>query len=271
MIELLNEVGKKITDRWFATLVLPGLLYTAIAVAGYVLGHGHPFDRSTLTQALADIDRRSVPLIVTAVLTLLVASGVSFVAQALGGVVRRVLTGRRPQAVVAWRRCHPVWWRPGLTRPVTDDPYLPARMSPAGDELRLLGHRVAIWYGIDIGVVWPRLWLLLPEPTRATIQTANARYLQATTGCAWALLYLALGIRWWPAAIGGAVALVVSHHRARAAAATLASLIESVVDIHQKTLADALNVPLPHGRITPTEGAQLNDLCNKNRSVPTAG
>lgn len=266
MIELVTELGKKVTDRWLTGLVLPGLLYTAVAWAGYVLGQCHPFDQSALTHALTGIDRRPIPLLVTTILALLFANSVGFLAQGLSGVVRRVLTSRRPHAMVAWRRRHPVWWRPGRIRPLTDDPYLPARVSPVGDELRLLGHRMAIWYGIDIGLIWPRLWLLLPEPVRAAIQTANSRYQQATSWCAWGLLYLALGIRWWPAAILGAVTLVVSHHRAWSAAASLASLIESTVDIHQNTLADAFNIPLPHGRFTPKEAVLLNDLCNKNRS-----
>jgi hypothetical protein len=43
----------------------------------------------------------------------------------------------------------------------------------------------------------------------------------------------------------------------------LADLVEAAVDTYQRPLADALGVDLPHGRITPAEGARINDILNK--------
>lgn len=35
------------------------------------------------------------------------------------------------------------------------------------------------------------------------------------------------------------------------------------MDIHQRQLAEAVGVELPHGRITPAEGLRINDILNK--------
>ncbi|WP_326770755.1 hypothetical protein OG978_44460 (plasmid) [Streptomyces sp. NBC_01591] len=41
---LLSELGKKLAERWFSLLVLPGALYLAVLAVAQTLGHTHPFD-----------------------------------------------------------------------------------------------------------------------------------------------------------------------------------------------------------------------------------
>jgi hypothetical protein len=40
----LSEFGKKLAERWFSLLVLPGALFMAVAAAARTLGHAHPAD-----------------------------------------------------------------------------------------------------------------------------------------------------------------------------------------------------------------------------------
>jgi hypothetical protein len=61
----------------------------------------------------------------------------------------------------------------------------------------------------------------------------------------------------------GAVLGLVGRHRGLASGAALADLVEAAVDLHQRQLAEALGVDLPHGRITPAEGLQINGMLNK--------
>ncbi|MEQ4720607.1 hypothetical protein [Nonomuraea sp. B19D2] len=42
--DFLSEFGKKLAERWFSLLVLPGALFLAVAVAARTLGHAHATD-----------------------------------------------------------------------------------------------------------------------------------------------------------------------------------------------------------------------------------
>jgi hypothetical protein len=41
---LLNELGKKLAERWLSLLVLPGVFYLAVGAAAYALGQTHPLE-----------------------------------------------------------------------------------------------------------------------------------------------------------------------------------------------------------------------------------
>ena len=169
-----------------------------------------------------------------------------------GWCLARLLTRRRQAQTRALRR-HP----PPPKR------YLPARATVIGDRFRLTGERVNAQYGLDATAVWPRLWLLLPDAARGTVQAAHSQYQAAVTLTAWGVLYLALGTAWPPALLAGTITVVTGYRRAVTAAAVLADLIEAAIDTHQPEIAGIAGIALPHGRITPTDGIQINDLLNK--------
>jgi len=50
MSSLWSELGQKIADRWLTLLVLPGLLYLAVAAAASTLGQGNALDVSLLAR-----------------------------------------------------------------------------------------------------------------------------------------------------------------------------------------------------------------------------
>jgi len=106
--------------------------------------------------------------------------------------------------------------------------------------------------GLDLDLVWPRLWTVLPDPLRADLTTAQDAYAAAARLAAWAIFYLALTAAWWPAALISLTIVCTAAIRARSSADVLADLIETAADLHAKDLAAALALLLP-GVTDPAE------------------
>jgi len=92
---LLNELGKKLADRWLTLLVLPGALYMAVAVAGHKLGQAHAFDLSELTHAVTTYATSPTVKTVGGQIALLAAvlagaAGIGLTAQGLGSLIERM-------------------------------------------------------------------------------------------------------------------------------------------------------------------------------------
>ncbi|MFD5568470.1 hypothetical protein [Streptomyces cadmiisoli] len=92
----LGELGKRLAEKWLSLLVLPGALFLAVAAAGRVLGHGHPFDVDRLTDRVTAWAKAPVVstvggqvVLIAAILLGAAAAGV--VAQALGSALERVV------------------------------------------------------------------------------------------------------------------------------------------------------------------------------------
>ncbi|MEU6496865.1 hypothetical protein ABZ890_41940 [Streptomyces sp. NPDC046984] len=266
MNTVLAELGKKLADRWMGALLLPGLLFVATAVCGVLLGQGSALDSAHLADELTRLGERMTTGPAATALTvawaLLAATVSGLVVQALAAAVRRVRVARRPRRWVRWRRerARAARERDGGSSP---DRYLPARITDIGDRFRLVDERVDAQYGLSAALAWPRLWFLLPDTARPLISSAYSRYQSSSETTAWGLLTMCLGLFWWPALPVGAVLGLVGRHRGRDSGAALADLVEAAVDLHQRQLAEALGIALPHGRITPAEGLQINDMLNK--------
>ncbi|MET9557654.1 hypothetical protein [Streptomyces sp. NPDC006645] len=118
----------------------------------------------------------------------------------------------------------------------------PHRPTRVGDAFHAVAVRVRTRYALDVDLVWARLWTILPDAPRADLSGARTAYNSAARLGGWGLLYAALAVLWWPAALIGAGVLITAVARARAAAAVLASLVEAAVDLHLTDLADQLGV-----------------------------
>ncbi|MGW9037006.1 hypothetical protein ACWGQ4_18955 [Streptomyces sp. NPDC055721] len=102
MTAFLATLGGKLADTWLSLLVLPGLLYLAVASAGSVLGHRNPFDHGRLieridTMAGAPATHSPGTVVLVAALVLAGSAGVSRLAGALGGGVERLWLGDWPR------------------------------------------------------------------------------------------------------------------------------------------------------------------------------
>jgi hypothetical protein len=259
---LLESLGERLADRWIRIL-LPGTVFLAVVICGILLGPAHAWDGAYLADAMDRIvgryDWRASVLAVVVAGVIAAATLAGLASHALSGLVHAIFTARRPGAWVRLRRrraAKRARWR-------TLDRYLPARVTPIGDRFQHIAERVDAQYGVDAGVVWPRLWLLLPDRALARIQNAHDQYQFATITCGWGILHLALGVWWWPAAVMGVVLLAAGYRRAKTTAGAVADLIEASIDTHQRELAQSVGVDLRYGRITPSEGAQINAILGK--------
>ncbi|GGP87343.1 hypothetical protein [Streptosporangium pseudovulgare] len=112
MTGFLDELGKKLAERWFTLLVLPGLVYLIFVAGAVTLGHSHAFDPAVLRDATDRLAARpaasapgTVVLGATAVLAAAAAAGLA--AGALGRLAERAWSfpgHRRPARLLAERR-----------------------------------------------------------------------------------------------------------------------------------------------------------------------
>ncbi|MFC8077578.1 hypothetical protein ACFUN8_18825 [Streptomyces sp. NPDC057307] len=279
---LLAGIGTWIADRWLQTVVLSGLLWVATLVVAARLGQSHPFDVARLHTWLDEIatnraGNSPAAILLTVAAALLAAGAAGLAAGGLGALLQRLwgADGAGPGLgrLLRWRRR---WWerwyseraRRAVAHAVTaggddqpPDPVSararqaraeralrlraerePHRPTRVGDAFHAVAVRVRTRYALDVDLVWPRLWTMLPDAPRADLSGAHTAYNSAARLAGWGLLYAALAVLWWPAALIGAGVLLTAVARARGAAAVLASLVEAAVDLHLTDLADQLGV-----------------------------
>ncbi|CAL9647237.1 hypothetical protein [Streptomyces sp. enrichment culture] len=135
----------------------------------------------------------------------------------------------------------------------------PDRPTWSGDRVHAAAVRMDRDHHLDFAAVWPHLWLILPDGTRAEITAARQALARAGTLGAWALLYLALTPWWWPAAVVGAGTALTSWRRTRAAADTFGLLLEAVTRLYARDLAGQLGAHVI-GLLTRPAGDSLSRL-----------
>lgn len=94
MSDLWGELGKQLADRWLSLLVLPGVLYLAVAAAAHILEDQHPFDVELLARKVtAEAKEPVVTSVGGQILLLLVvviaAAATGVAAQGAGVAVER--------------------------------------------------------------------------------------------------------------------------------------------------------------------------------------
>ncbi|BAC69912.1 hypothetical protein AQJ43_30745 [Streptomyces avermitilis] len=271
-----TDVGRKLAERWAATLVLPGLLFTTVAAVALTLRQSAWSDVDLLrlrVTALTGAGSGAGPgagsgSTRTAVLLLgvLAASfAAALVADALGGPYEQALLGSwprllsRPAAALTGRRRR-IWQerddacrravaqdtegaaeraaRLGALEVLRNQVALTRPECPTwiGDRLRAPAVRIRLEYRLELSDAWPRLWLVLPDSTRQPLAEARQRLDEAMRLGGWAVLYLLLGAVWWPSAVAGAGAALVAWRRGRDRAEEYAELVESAVDVHLQEL-----------------------------------
>ncbi|MGP4112437.1 hypothetical protein ACTWP5_16195 [Streptomyces sp. 4N509B] len=297
MSGVLAELGRRFAERWFTLLVLPGLFYAGVAAVAFTLGQRDWADAravwdgvNALTgQAATDTGGATAAggsdvtarLVVVLVALVPLSAALGLLAQGLAGPVERVLAGEWPRPLAGLarhlRQRRARRWEAAdaaLLRCPADDAEAraeaaarrnaialvpPRRPTWLGDRMYALGARVENEYGLDLPYTWPRLWLLLPEETRGIVAEARRRLDDAFTLGGWAVLYVALGARWWPAAVLGLGAAVAAHRRVRGAAEAYAELVEATVDVHVGRLSRRLGEEPP----APRRGRQISERLRK--------
>ncbi|MFJ2375561.1 hypothetical protein ACIOZL_22550 [Streptomyces sp. NPDC087769] len=118
----------------------------------------------------------------------------------------------------------------------------PERPTWSGDRIHAAAVRLDRDAHANLLILWPHLWLVLPEEIRGEIGRARTELTRAAVLGGWALLYLALAWWWWPAVPLAATLVVISARRLRAASDTYATLLEASVRLHLADLADKLRI-----------------------------
>jgi hypothetical protein len=123
-----------------------------------------------------------------------------------------------------------------------------------GNILRRCERVVDERYGHDAVVIWPRLYLLLPDETRVMLMDARNRMDLAVrltylffVGAAISLLgFVNTGAYWWWfIAVAELVLVFACYHGAVSSALAYCTLVESAVDVHRFALIDGMRLPFP--------------------------
>jgi hypothetical protein len=257
-----TDVGRKLAERWAGAVVLPGLVFTGIAAAALTLRQAQWSEVELLRRRLAALTGANAgsgstrtAVLLLGVLAASFAAGL--LADALAGPYERALLGGWPGPsarmgdALTGRRLR-IWQerdeacrraraegsgdagRVGELEALRNDVALVRPECPTwiGDRLRAPAVRIRLEYRLELTDAWPRLWLLLPDSTRQPLAESRQRLDEAMRLGGWALLYLLLGAVWWPSALAGAGAALVSWRRCRERAEEYAELVESAVDVH---------------------------------------
>jgi hypothetical protein len=283
---LLDTLAKRLDERWATLLTAPGLLFAAVAGIAAILGRETWTSWQTINfrvqRVIAWIDHGPVRAVLVIVLVGAVALAATTAVRWLAALVQRAWLAEPPFRVAVgartWVRAQR-WNR--LDKKATDattdtkrDRYLarrnaiglapPARPTWIGDCMAAADIRIRSEYGLELASAWPRLWLLLPDQVKAEVRTATDSWQRAAEQAAWGLLYLALGVWWWPALAIGACAYFTGWPQGRASIRALAALVEAVVDLHGRDLLIALDpTASTAGRLTPAAGIVITAQLRK--------
>ena len=270
-------VGGKLADRW-AAVAAPALVFWLGGLLAWAYSHGGLSYLATITSWMNR--QTSVAQLAVVLAGLLAVAGSGLIVARLtfpalrllegywpawlGGLRRRLLARVERQAAAddaAWRELapHVIGPQPDATadqlaafarldqrrrrRPNVSSRYLPTRI---GNILRAAETWPADKYGLDTVVVWPRLWLLLPDNSRHELLTARDALDSAVAAVMWGLLFCVFSI-WTPLAIpiGLAVAAIAVVFWVPNRAEVFGDLLEAAYDLHRIALYRQLRWPLP--------------------------
>lgn len=289
MTAFLEQLGGKIVDRWLARLLLPGLLWLSCAVVATQLGWAHAIDPHAVEPLMKSLaGQRSTAqagLLVAAVVGGSAVVGLAAIGLAV--VLRRAWTLPGRLVPTRWlRRWRSRRWAavdgaakqlrldaldtvansattagPQYSRALARRDSIglepPERPTWIGDRWFATGIRVHRAYALDLTVVWPRLWTVVPDTLRGDIAVAQLAYKEASTTVAWSVFYGIVGLFWGPALLIAAVLAITGIRQARDATGNLCELVESACDLYGETLAERLRVPCP-AALGPETGREIN-------------
>jgi hypothetical protein len=153
-------------------------------------------------------------------------------------------------------------------RPSAPENLMPTRL---GNLARAARTHPKDKYGLDPVVIWPHLFLVMPETTQKEIMAATQAVERAVMAVLWTLILVFLTPwMWWvaPLALGGAVLL--TRTAVLRAAETHAELLEAAIDLHRLELYRKLCWPLPENPAAEPElGQRLVSYLRYGSDSPT--
>ncbi|MET7979483.1 hypothetical protein ABZW44_42150 [Streptomyces mirabilis] len=115
-----------------------------------------------------------------------------------------------------------------------------------GNILRAAERRPADKYGLDAVVVWPHLWLLLPETAQAELRAAMKALNTAVRAAIWGVAFCSFTVlTWYALPVGLAVVLIAACVVIPARAQAFGEVFEAAFDLYRVALYHQLRWPLP--------------------------
>lgn len=270
---LLSALQAPVVEHWAAKLFGAGFIYWAAGCCLLVATRG--WESSTTAFVALSQERQ---LLLLGLFVVLVSSSTAIV-EALTLPVLKYLEGYGPrwlQPFSTWRvevqskrrerhscRLQKLWKSldAGESLSRRDDarrlesemvlheiPAEPKKRMPSrlGNRLRSMELRTQR-YGFDAVLVWPRLWLLLPETARVEVSAARARLDRAVQAWLWCVCFLPLGLLVRTHLLLGLLAIAVaiggmllSYWWALVQAGQYSELVGAVFDLYRRSLYEAL-------------------------------
>jgi hypothetical protein len=127
--------------------------------------------------------------------------------------------------------------------PLRDDNILPTHL---GNVLAAANERPFNKYGLDVGVCWPRLWIVLPHDVQSDLNDARSLVEFSVRIWCWSILFVIWGAYiWWMGLIALVCTLIVYYAWLPKVIETYGDLMESTFDMYRLRLLEYLRWPLP--------------------------
>jgi hypothetical protein len=266
--KLWEKIGEGIVQRWLVTTYGPALLFFAGGVLAYAGGH----DIGCLVQAWngKTAVTQGAALIVTLFLVLFIAN----IVEDIQGWVIKLAEGYTPAFLDDLRvRLSRRWYAkiqkkmetlqslvnaPNQTDRIRKNrldaeiAHLPLDESHAmptllGNLLRASEDYPRVRYGLDAMVCWPRLYPLLSDTLRQSIDSARGKLNESARLLTWSILFwIWLVWSWWWALLSLPIAWI-AYRGMISAVGVYGDLLRTAFDLHRFDLYQSLRWDLPPG------------------------
>nr|WTB30987.1 hypothetical protein OG781_17200 [Streptomyces sp. NBC_00830] len=143
----------------------------------------------------------------------------------------------------------------------------PDRPTWSGDRVHAVAVRLRRDQHLDLGQLWPYIWLSLPEEERTELVATRSAGARAAELGAWSVLYAPLAAVWWPAGVLSVLLAATAHRRARSTTDSYAQLVEAVVRLHSRELMERFGI---EDAGPPSPGDRLGDALGSAPPVVNA-
>ena len=294
-----DAVTGKLTERW-ASVLAPAVVFWAGGLLTWAYA-GRGWSRLPAITSWLNHQTGTAQIAVL-VGALVVAAASALIVQRLTTPVLRILEGywpgylrrlagkRRQQAVRRKRDDETAWkqlkrdtegieptadQRARLARleerrrrrPVRDSEMLPTRI---GNILRAVETRPSHRYGLDAVIVWPRLWLVLPDTARQELAAARSSVDSSVAAAIWGAGFVSFTwLAWWAAPAGLLTVISAVAWWVPARTEVFADLVEGAYDLYRSSLYQQLRWPLPENPAAERDiGTQVTEYLLRGSDKP---
>lgn len=287
-----EALSEGVAQRWAERVLSPALLFWTIGVAAYSSRHG----TTDLTSFIDSLDNVEKVLWLVGALALVGASAALMEGFEAGA--QRMLEGYWPAwldpvsgtRVAVWatrfRTLRRRWLSLAqncsslsdieraeyrrLDRDLALYPEDPARIMPTrlGNVMTAAETHSTQRYGLAAALMWPRLWLILPDEVRSELIGARRQFNSAVQAVVWAVATSIWVIWSWVALPFALIAGYWSYRRAIATGTAFGQLLSAAFDIHIRELAAAYGLKLVEGELFHRDVGRLLTLFVRRGNRP---